>query len=163
MLFRSAGAATRSVTAMAGGKCGALAIILLSADFYIPMRLLGSFFHVAMNGMSASDKIFRLLDAPEPTAHGMHAFPVNHSIQCRNLHFSYQPDREIIHDVDLSFPHGSFRAIVGESGCGKSTIASILLGRNHPQQGNVTIGGLKLHDIAEKEFLRGLTDVGFDS
>ena len=45
---------------------GCIMIILLAADFFLPMRLLGSFFHIAMNGMAASDKIFRLLDLPEP-------------------------------------------------------------------------------------------------
>lgn len=46
---------------------GALLIILLSADFFIPMRQFGSFFHIAMNGMAASDKIFRLLDIYKPS------------------------------------------------------------------------------------------------
>lgn len=56
---------------------GALAIILLASEFFIPMRMLGSYFHIAMNGMAASDKIFRLLDLPEPDQNGKTEFPAN--------------------------------------------------------------------------------------
>lgn len=109
---------------------GCLLIILLAADFFIPMRQLGSFFHIAMNGMAASDKIFRLLDLEETKPEITESFPSGHTIRCSGLSFSYEPDREILHSVDLTFPQGSFTALVGESGCGKSTLASILMGRN---------------------------------
>lgn len=142
---------------------GALAIILLSADFYIPMRLLGSFFHIAMNGMAASEKIFRLLDVAEPNMRGAADFPQDSTICCENLRFSYEPDREILHGINFSFPAGSFTAIVGESGCGKSTVASILMGRNSGYTGRVTIGGVNLKDISEASLMRGMTYVGFDS
>lgn len=142
---------------------GALAIILLSADFYIPMRLLGSFFHIAMNGMAASEKIFRLLDVAEPNMRGAADFPQDSTIRCENLRFSYEPDREILHGINFSFPAGSFTAIVGESGCGKSTVASILMGRNSDYTGRVTIGGVNLKDISEASLMRGMTYVGFDS
>ena len=56
------------------GFDGCLAIILMSAEFFIPMRLLGSFFHIAMNGMAASEKIFRLLDLEEEERAGK-SFP----------------------------------------------------------------------------------------
>ena len=118
---------------------GALLIILLAADFFIPMRQLGSFFHIAMNGMAASDKIFRLLDLPEPETGGAEC--LEGEIACRELRFSYEPEREILHGLDLTFPVGSFTAIVGESGCGKSTISSILMGRSRGYGGSVTIGG----------------------
>lgn len=142
---------------------GALAIILLSADFYIPMRLLGSFFHIAMNGMAASEKIFRLLDVAEPNMRGAADFPQDSTIRCENLRFSYEPDREILHGINFSFPAGSFTAIVGESGCGKSTVASILMGRNSGYTSRVTIGGVNLKDISEASLMRGMTYVGFDS
>lgn len=142
---------------------GALAIILLSADFYIPMRLLGSFFHIAMNGMAASEKIFRLLDVAEPNMRGTADFPQDSTIRCENLRFSYEPEREILHGINFSFPAGSFTAIVGESGCGKSTVASILMGRNSDYTGRVTIGGINLKDISEASLMRGMTYVGFDS
>lgn len=81
-----------------------------------------------MNGMAASGKIFRLLDLPLPEKKSL-ACP-HGDIVCENLSYSYEPEREILLGIDLSFPVGSFTAIVGESGCGKSTVASILVGRN---------------------------------
>lgn len=140
---------------------GALLIILLSADFFIPMRQLGSFFHIAMNGMAASDKIFRLLDLPEPPARTQ-ACP-DEDIVCRGLHFSYTPEREILHGLDLAFPAGSFTSIVGASGCGKSTIASILMGRSRGYTGAVTIGGVPLADISEDSLMRHITYVSHQS
>ena len=108
---------------------GCLLIILLSADFFIPMRMLGSFFHIAMNGMAASDKIFRLLDIPEESERTAEV-PKDADVEIENLTFSYPDDpRKVLSDVSMKFPRGSFTAIVGESGCGKSTISAILMGR----------------------------------
>lgn len=140
---------------------GALLIILLAADFFIPMRQLGSFFHIAMNGMAASDKIFRLLDLPEP-AHGGVDCPAG-DIVCRDLHFSYEPEREILHGVDLTVPQGKFVSLVGESGCGKSTISTLLMGRNKGYTGSVTIGGAELRDIEEASLMRRVTYVSHQS
>ena len=141
---------------------GCLLIILLSADFFIPMRQLGSFFHIAMNGMAASDKIFRLLDLPEP-AQGAQAVPMDCSIRCDGLRFSYEESREVLHGIDLEFPVGSFTAIVGESGCGKSTVASILMGRNKDYGGSVTIGGAELSDISEASLMENVTYISHQS
>ncbi len=140
---------------------GALLIILLAADFFIPMRQLGSFFHIAMNGMAASDKIFRLLDLPEPETGGAEC--LEGEIACRELRFSYEPEREILHGLDLTFPVGSFTAIVGESGCGKSTISSILMGRSRGYGGSVTIGGAELRTIREESLMRHITYVSHRS
>lgn len=131
-----------AATQLRAGKidlAGALLIILLAADFFIPMRQLGSFFHIAMNGMAASDKIFRLLDLSEP-AHGGVSCPAG-DIVCRGLRFSYEPEREILHGVDLTIPQGKFVSLVGESGCGKSTISALLMGRNKGYTGSMTVGG----------------------
>ncbi len=140
---------------------GCLLIILLAADFFLPMRQLGSFFHIAMNGMAASDKIFRLLDLPEPERKSL-ACP-HGDIVCEKLSYSYEPDREILHGIDLRFPVGSFTAIVGESGCGKSTVASILMGRNKGYAGSVTIGGRELREIDESSLMREITYIGHQS
>ena len=142
---------------------GCLLIILLAADFFLPMRQLGSFFHIAMNGMAASDKIFRLLDLPEHKQEVSESFPLQHDIVCSGLRFSYEPDREILHGVDLRFPQGSFTALVGESGCGKSTIAAILMGRNKGYTGSVTIGGVELREVNESSLLRNITYVSHQS
>ena len=135
---------------------GALLIILLAADFFIPMRQLGSFFHIAMNGMAASDKIFRLLDLPEPERKTAKV-PENCSIVCDGLQFSYEERNEILHGVGMEFPKGSFTSIVGESGCGKSTVAAILMGRNKGYSGSVKIGGMELRDIDETSLMKNIT------
>lgn len=140
---------------------GALLIVVLAADFFIPMRQLGSFFHIAMNGMAASDKIFRLLDLPEPDKKPLSC--PDGDLNCRNLRFSYEPDREILHGINLSFPKGSFTSLVGESGCGKSTIASILMGRSRGYSGSVTIGGAELREISEESLMRHITYVSHQS
>ena len=142
---------------------GCLLIILLAADFFIPMRQLGSFFHIAMNGMAASDKIFRLLDREETKLEITESFPSDHTIRCSGLSFSYDPDREILHSVDLTFPQGSFTALVGESGCGKSTLASILMGRNRGYTGTVSVGGVSLSSIQEESLLRNITSISHQS
>ena len=140
---------------------GALLIVVLAADFFIPMRQLGSFFHIAMNGMAASDKIFRLLDLPEPDKKPLSC--PDGDLNCRDLRFSYEPDREILHGINLSFPKGSFTSLVGESGCGKSTIASILMGRSRGYSGSVTICGAELREISEESLMRRITYVSHQS
>ena len=153
-----------AATQLRAGKidlAGALLIILLAADFFIPMRQLGSFFHIAMNGMAASDKIFRLLDLSEP-AHGGVSCPAG-DIVCRGLRFSYEPEREILHGVDLTIPQGKFVSLVGESGCGKSTISALLMGRNKGYTGSMTVGGAELRDIEEASLMRRITYVSHQS
>ena len=141
---------------------GALLVILLSADFFIPMRQLGSFFHIAMNGMAASDKIFRFLELPEAPKKAA-KFPRDAEIVCENLRFSYEADREILKGIDLRIPRETFVAIAGESGCGKSTVASILMGRNRGYKGTIRIGDIELSDIAESSLMQNITYISHNS
>ncbi|HCI23452.1 MAG TPA: cysteine ABC transporter ATP-binding protein [Lachnospiraceae bacterium] len=141
---------------------GCLLIIVLSADFFIPMRQLGSFFHIAMNGMAASDKIFKLLDMPEQNQ-GEQEIGEDCTIVCSELSFGYEEDKEILHNISMSFPKGSFTAIVGESGSGKSTIAGIQTGHNRQYRGSVTIGGISLPEIKEASLMKNVTYVSHNS
>lgn len=155
-----------SVLQFRAGKvdlAGCLLIILLSADFFIPMRQLGSFFHIAMNGMAASDKIFKLLDLPENSNNGKESFDENGDIVCENVTFSYDESREILHSVNLDIKHGSFTALVGESGCGKSTIAGLLTGKNKGYDGSITVGGKNLNEINETELVKNVTYISNNS
>lgn len=145
------------------GLAGAIFIILLSADFFIPMRQLGSFFHIAMNGMASSDKIFKLLDLPEDNNENGKECPKDGDIVCKNLAFSYDDDREILHGIDMVFKSGSFTAVVGESGCGKSTTAGIIMGHMKNYTGNVTIDGNSLSQISEASLMKHITYVGHNS
>lgn len=143
-----------------------LCIVLLASEFFIPLRLLGSFFHIAMNGMAASDKIFRLLDIKEEET-GKILFTKEQlgklSVEMEDVYFSYQEEREILHGISMRIPVGSFVSLVGESGCGKSTIASLLSGRNQGYTGQVTLGGVSAADLSEAEWMRHVTVVKHDS
>lgn len=142
---------------------GALMLILLAAEFFIPLRLLGSFFHIAMNGMAASDKIFALLDLPEPAEGTEELNDGEISISFTGVHFSYEKEREILKGIDMEFPAGSFTAIVGTSGCGKSTAAAILMGRNKGYTGSVTVRGKELSDIREGSLMDHITLISHNS
>ena len=153
-----------SVTQYSKGNvslAGCLLIIMLSADFFIPMRQLGSFFHIAMNGMAAGQKIFRLLDLPE--AEEKKADCPKGDIVCRDLHFSYDNDREILSGVNMTFKRGAFTAIVGESGCGKSTTSAILTGRNKGYGGSVSVGETELSEIREADLMVNITYISHQS
>lgn len=142
---------------------GCFAIILLSADFFIPMRQLGSFFHIAMNGMAASDKIFRLLDIEEPIAKNRQIDKNNYTVKAEKLSFSYDNERMVLKAIDFTVPMKGMVAIVGKSGCGKSTIAGILTGRNTGYISSVKIGGIELSDINEKSLMENIVYISHKS
>lgn len=144
------------------GFAGCFAILLLSAEFFLPMRQLGSFFHVAMNGMAASDRIFALLDLPEEATGTVEEAPEG-GLRCHGLRFSYEADRKVLHGLDMDFQPNSCTAIVGESGCGKSTVAAILSGRLRGYTGEVTLGGTDLSTLSSEALTRAVTYVGFNS
>ena len=141
---------------------GCLLIILLSADFFLPMRMLGSFFHIAMNGMAAADQIFDLLDLPDPGEQTQVPGP-DFTLRFSGVSFAYTPERPILRDVSMEFPMGSFTAIVGESGCGKSTAASVLMGRSPQFSGQVTVGGIPIGQIRESALMKAITYVSHQS
>ena len=141
----------------------ALAIIFLSAEFFIPMRQLGSFFHIAMNGMAASDKIFQLLDLPESSEKTEIITETHPTIEIQNLGYQYQPDQTVLKNISTAFPFGSLIAIVGESGSGKSTLAKILTGQNQNYSGHVRLGSLELNQIRETSLMKTVTYIGHSS
>ena len=141
----------------------AFLIIMLAADFFLPLRLLGSFFHVAMNGMAASDKLFKLLDTKEDE-HGVE-IPENldGDIEIKDLSFSYDDEKTVLNDISATFKKHELISIVGESGCGKSTLASLLCGTTKGYSGSITIGGVEIKDIDEKTLMNNITAVNFNS
>lgn len=142
---------------------GTLCIILLASEFFLPLRLLGSFFHIAMNGMAASDKIFKILDLPETSA-GTEVLPESElNILFNDVHFSYDEDRDILKGIDMTLPQGTFISLVGESGCGKSTIAGILAGKNKGYKGEITISDIPLKDINEENLMKHVVLVKHNS
>ena len=142
---------------------GALMIILLASEFFIPLRLLGSFFHIAMNGMAASDKIFALLDLPEPEEKEIELGKETTTIQLEDVRFAYEEERDILEGVTVELSGGSFTSLVGTSGCGKSTIAGILMGRNKGYRGSITIQDQELSKVSEKSLMDHITLVSHNS
>ena len=141
---------------------GALSIILLSAEFFIPMRLLGSFFHIAMNGMAASDKIFRFLECEEG-AEKTEKLGEDLTISVSNVQFGYEENRRILDGISETFVSGKFYAFVGKSGCGKSTLASLLCGKHMEYEGSIQIGGKEVREIQEDSLLSKITLIGHNS
>jgi ABC-type transport system involved in cytochrome bd biosynthesis fused ATPase/permease subunit len=153
---------------------GCLVIILLASEFFVPLRLLASSFHVAMNGVTACDKMFALFDIEAPPQTGLALKGTSYDIKIEGLSFGYakpetagckgdgcqgdvhldNPDNPgpghpaILRDVSLSLPQGSLIALVGESGCGKSTLCALLCGVRTGYEGSIRIGGLELRDVA---------------
>ena len=148
-----------AVSAFAAGQLSltaTLTIVLLAADFFLPLRLLGSYFHIAMNGAASAEKIFKLLAADEPTD-GQQTVPADTTLQLDQVTFGYEKDRTILQDVSLTIPQGSFVSLVGESGCGKSTIAALLSGSRTGYTGSVTLGGVPVEQLQRAQRLRALT------
>ena len=168
-LFAFGGAAIGIIVVLSQYAAGAVpfaaafAIIFLAADFFLPMRTLGSFFHTAMNGMAAANKMFELLSVPVPQAGTATVDPACAGIECRDVGYSYDGERAALRHVDLDVPAGSFVGIVGESGSGKSTLAGVLSGRNAGFSGKVRIGGIDVADISRASLMETVTTVPFSS
>lgn len=143
------------------GLANVIFMILLSAEFFLPMRRLGSYFHVAMNGMAASDKIFKFLWSDEPVV--KRETTSGGDIEIKDIYFSYEEDREILTGINMSIPKGSFIGIVGGSGSGKSTVASLITSRNRARSGSITIGGKNVNAISEESLMKSITYIGFGS
>ncbi len=145
------------------GLAQTLCIVLLASEFFLPLRLLGSFFHIAMNGMAASDKIFKILDLEEPEIKKKRMEKSSFDVVLKDVHFSYEANREILKGIDLIVPKGSFVSLVGESGCGKSTIASLLSAKNRGYTGSITIDGMNLDEINESDLMKHVVNVRHNS
>lgn len=153
----------------------ALAIILLSAEFFIPLRLLGSFFHIAMNGMAASEKMFRLIDMEEDSSIEKEYFNNGKEVSVdkntedkayisgENIEFGYEEGKNVIKGISFEIPKNSFVSIVGESGCGKSTLASILMGYNKINSGKLSIKNRNAEEISTDEKMKLMTMVSFQN
>jgi len=140
----------------------AIAIILLSADFFIPMRQLGSFFHIAMNGMAAVDKIFKILDLEVPEEKTM-IIPEKGSIKVENLSFAYDESHNVLNDISIELLEQGMVSLVGASGSGKSTMASLLMKRSKNYSGKIFVGEVDFNEISEKSVMDNITYISHSS
>ena len=149
-----------SVVSLTNGElapASALFLILVAVEFFLPMRALGSAFHVAMNGASAGRKILSLLNFPDPKWGDKEVEEVR--LRMKDVTFSYDGERPVLKNIDMDFPKRGMIAIVGESGCGKSTIVNLLIGACRPQKGQVLIGSVPLEDVQRSSYYSHIASV----
>ena len=139
----------------------ALFLCLVSVEFFLPLRAFGSAFHVAMNGASAGKKIISLLNAPDPEWGTENVD--GKEIKLENVTFSYDGKRDVLKNVNMTFPEKGMTAIVGESGCGKSTVVNMLVGAFRPQKGDVTVGGKQLEKLSRENWYSHLSAVSYNT
>lgn len=139
----------------------ALFLILIAVEFFLPLRALGSAFHVAMNGVSAGKKIINLLNREDPLWGDKNIEDT--SLILKNVSFSYDGKREVLKDVSISLPKNNLVAIVGKSGCGKSTIVSLLLGSYHPQKGEVLVGDENIINVKRDDYYSHIALVSYNT
>ena len=141
-------------------------IILLSSEFFIPLRLLGSYFHIAMNGMAASDRIFGILDA-ENKREGSKNINLEDvkeiKITLNDVNFSYDGEREVLSNINMEISKGGLVAIVGESGSGKSTIASLIMNNYSVNKGEVLFNGTNMNDMSLDSIYENIAIVSTNS
>ena len=139
----------------------ALFLILVAVEFFLPLRALGSAFHVAMNGASAGKKIISLLNQPDPVWGEKEV--AGKELALENVTFSYDKKRNVLKDVNMNFPEKGMTAIVGESGCGKSTVVNLLIGARRPDKGNVLIGGEEIEGVSRASYYSRLASVSYNT
>lgn len=139
----------------------ALFLILVAVDFFLPLRAFGSAFHVAMNGASAGRKILSLLNQPDPVWGAENV--IDTELKLDNVTFSYDGERDVLKNVDMTFGENGMTAIVGESGCGKSTIVNLLFGALRPNEGKITVGGKSLESLSRESYYSKLAVVSYNT
>ena len=139
----------------------ALFLCLVAVEFFLPLRAFGSAFHVAMNGASAGKKIISLLNTPDPEW-GTEEVS-GRTIELNGVTFSYDGERDVLKNVSMTFPEKGMTAIVGESGCGKSTVVNMLVGAFRPKSGSITVGGVPLEKLSRESYYSHLAAVSYNT
>ena len=116
-----------------------------------------------MNGIAAGDKIFRLLEMEEKPEGKEVIEDLDRGIRMEEVRFSYDENREILHRINISIPKGSFISLVGASGCGKSTVAALLTGKQKRYHGRIFIGNQELSAVRDESIMQHITLVTHNS
>ena len=138
---------------LAGGSLGlqsGLTVLVLAPELYLPLRQLGAQFHASADGLAVAERMLELLEAPPAVAAGGRLVPPNPRkapVRFEAVSFAY-PSRPglVLDEFDLQLLPGETVALVGPSGAGKTTVASLLLRFAEPSSGRVTVGGTDLAD-----------------
>lgn len=119
----------------------AFSFILLSQEFFLPLRRLGALFHVAMNGITAANSLFEILEIESIEDFEDLLKDEKVDVEVKNLSFSYG-EKEVLKDLNMKIKSNKITAIVGESGCGKSTLAKLVGGFERNYDGEILYNGL---------------------
>ena len=138
----------------------ALFLILVAVEFFLPLRALGSAFHVAMNGASAGKKIKALLEAKQPVWGKGEVG--DGDVELRNVTFSYDGSRDVLKNVNMTFSKG-ITAIVGRSGSGKSTAVGLITGALRPSDGQVIVGRKTFDEFSRESYYSRLAVVSYNT
>lgn len=122
-------------------------------QLFRPLDMLGWVYRTVRQGLIDMEAMWNLVDTPaevtdRPNAAALHVS--NGNVRFEDVHFGYDPEREILKGLDLDIPAGTSCAIVGPSGAGKSTIARLLYRFYDPTSGRVLIDGEDISDVAQK-------------
>lgn len=129
----------------------AIFLILVGAEFFLPLRQLGSAFHIAMNGSTAGKKVIKLLKEEEKEAGNCVDFNVN-SIILENVSFKYDDDDEYaFKNINMTINKG-FTSLIGDSGSGKSTLSKVLSKQLLNYEGSIKIDGKELSNLNIYEY-----------
>ncbi|MEG2533893.1 MAG: ATP-binding cassette domain-containing protein [Gordonibacter sp.] len=137
----------------------AFSIVFLSAEFFLPMCLLGSFFHAAMNGMAAAEKMLAILEVPEPRGGVRVVDRQRVDVEYRGVRYSYDGERTVFSGIDFAVPAHGLVGIVGESGSGKTTLAGVLSGRIEGYEGRVEVCGADARELSFASLVETVTTV----
>ena len=143
---------------------GALLFILLCAEFFLPLRTLGSFFHIAMNGITAANRLFELMDVKSDSASVLSEAELEETakkikgsqpgslpvLEVKNLNFNYNASKYAVKNASLEFLKPGFYGIAGESGSGKSTAAALLMGLQKNYSGEILLSGIEAKKLPDE-------------
>ena len=139
---------------------GALLFILLCAEFFLPLRALGSFFHIAMNGITAANRLFELMDVKSDSASVLSEAELEETakkikgsqpiLEVKNLNFNYNESKQTLKNISLEFLKPGFYGIAGESGSGKSTAAALLMGLQKNYSGEILLSGIEAKKLPDE-------------
>jgi ATP-binding cassette, subfamily B, heavy metal transporter len=121
-------------------------------QLYMPLHFLGFVYREIKNALADMEKMFRLLDVNREVQDGQHALPLKlngASVRFDSVNFSYEPAREILHDVSFDIPSGHTVAVVGASGAGKSTLSRLLFRFYDVNAGGISIDGQDIRNVTQ--------------
>lgn len=156
---------------------GALLFILLCAEFFLPLRALGSFFHIAMNGITAANRLFELMDVKSDSASVLSGAELEETakkikraqpgslpvLEVKNLNFNYNASKQALKNISLEFLKPGFYGIAGESGSGKSTAAALLMGLQKNYSGEILLSGIEAKKLPDEFRARYMNLVSTES